>query len=383
MRLKNLMVSEIHTQWDVAFLETYIRLKMVPRSLRWEVCPQKGETELEEWFRYFNNAGTDFLQFLVTRKKDKLTRLDLEIKTLKDSLLPYKNGEEYKERTSSLIKTLDKEEREQKIKKRKKYNRDYDDYQASLVFEWQKKIMAEQTAHSDPRMEAITQGEECPDTAPTSSQQLPRTHQTQQTSKKQSRNVRGDKRGRRASYQSPLRVRGMPGGGYPKKLTGDHTLPPQRRNGHYEYGSPHYKGPFRDQGREHQYPRREIDRTPYYDHGPNRHYDYEYRYRDRTYSERDNDYGYDFRIDTQNRFFPLSDREGPTELRSGNSANYGRDYEHVRPGPSGEYSNNRKGANHSQQDWGFPRPNQGVKRPVENKEEPEGGGEHSQKKSRK
>lgn len=98
MRLKNLMVSEIHTQWDVEFLETYIRLKMVPRSLRWEVCPQKGETELEEWFRYFNGAGIDFLQFLISRKKDKLTRLDLEIKTPKDSFLPYKDSEEYKER---------------------------------------------------------------------------------------------------------------------------------------------------------------------------------------------------------------------------------------------------------------------------------------------
>lgn len=46
VRLKNLTISEIHTQWDIAFLETYITLNMVPRSLRWEVCPQKGELEL-------------------------------------------------------------------------------------------------------------------------------------------------------------------------------------------------------------------------------------------------------------------------------------------------------------------------------------------------
>lgn len=44
VRLKNLTISEIHTQWDVTFLETYIKLKMVPRSVRWEVCPQKRRT---------------------------------------------------------------------------------------------------------------------------------------------------------------------------------------------------------------------------------------------------------------------------------------------------------------------------------------------------
>lgn len=128
--------------------------------------PPKRESELEEWFLYFNDAGISFLQFLVSRKKSKLARLDLEIKTLKDNLLPYKESEEYRERTSNLIKTLDKEEREQKIKKRKKYNRDFEDYQASVVFEWQKKLAAEQAAHLDPRMEAITQGDDTPETTP-------------------------------------------------------------------------------------------------------------------------------------------------------------------------------------------------------------------------
>lgn len=78
------------------------------------------------------------MQFLVARKNSKLARLDGEIKTLKDSLLPYKDKEEYKDRTNHLLKTLDKEEREQKIKKRKKYNRDYEDYQMNSVFDCEK-----------------------------------------------------------------------------------------------------------------------------------------------------------------------------------------------------------------------------------------------------
>lgn len=61
MRLKNLMVSEIHTQWDILFLAQYVTDSMVPRSLRWEVSPQKGETDFQDWFQFFNEAGGKLL----------------------------------------------------------------------------------------------------------------------------------------------------------------------------------------------------------------------------------------------------------------------------------------------------------------------------------
>lgn len=96
MRLKNLMVSEIHTQWDIAFLEQYVADSMVPRSLRWEVSPQKGETELQDWFKYFNEAGVKFLEFLIQKKNGKLDRLDVEIKLIKEKLSSHINSEEYK-----------------------------------------------------------------------------------------------------------------------------------------------------------------------------------------------------------------------------------------------------------------------------------------------
>lgn len=120
IRLKNLMISEIHTQWDVAFLEQSVADAMVPRSLRWGVSPQRGELELEEWFKYFNTAGIAFLEFLKERKNSKLARLDTKIKSIKDKLLPHITSEEYKECSSNLKKLLEKEEVEQKNKKRKK-----------------------------------------------------------------------------------------------------------------------------------------------------------------------------------------------------------------------------------------------------------------------
>lgn len=96
------MISETHTQWDIAYLGTYIKNSMVPRSLRWEISPQKGETELEEWFKYFNQAGLSLLQFLIDRKSAKLAKIDIEIKAIKEKLGPNKDSDEYRERSQNL-----------------------------------------------------------------------------------------------------------------------------------------------------------------------------------------------------------------------------------------------------------------------------------------
>lgn len=71
LRLKNLMVSELHLDWDIAFLEQYSKERMVPRGLRWNVYPQQGDLELEPWFRYFNEAGIALLGFLIEKKTTK------------------------------------------------------------------------------------------------------------------------------------------------------------------------------------------------------------------------------------------------------------------------------------------------------------------------
>lgn len=115
LRLKNTMVSELHLQWDIVFLQQYITEGMVPRSLRWEVQPQQGDPDLDSWYRYFNEAGTNFLDFLISRKKNRLLMLDKEIKELKDKLLTLKNSTEYNSLSSNLQSHLEKEDRDQKI----------------------------------------------------------------------------------------------------------------------------------------------------------------------------------------------------------------------------------------------------------------------------
>lgn len=114
VRLKNVMVTELHLQWDIAFLEQYPKEHMVPRGLRWDVHPQQGDTELVPWFRYFNEAGIKFLGFLVDRKWACLTAIDKDTRDLKDKLTPFDALPEYTSLSTNLRNHLEKEECDQR-----------------------------------------------------------------------------------------------------------------------------------------------------------------------------------------------------------------------------------------------------------------------------
>lgn len=118
-RLKSLMISELHLQWDTAFLEQYIKEQMVPKGLRWDIHPQQDKPDLESWFKYFNKTGLKLLQFLVDKKKIKLSLIDTEIKELRDKLIPYRTSAEYIALSTNLKSILEKEEKDQRIKKQK------------------------------------------------------------------------------------------------------------------------------------------------------------------------------------------------------------------------------------------------------------------------
>lgn len=64
---------------------------MVPHILRWKVNPQKGETDFEGWFIYFNDTDIIFLQFLLIKKWNKLRALNEEIGIVKDKLGPFRD----------------------------------------------------------------------------------------------------------------------------------------------------------------------------------------------------------------------------------------------------------------------------------------------------
>ena len=148
LRLRNVMTSELHLQWDVAFLEHYVKEDMVPRGLRWDVHPQQGDPDFDSWFQFFNSKGISLLKFLIEKKKTRMTALDREIKEIKEKLLSSKSTTEYITLSTNLRNHLEKEEKDQKNKKQKKYTRDFADYKAGSVFSWQAKISADSNVNA-------------------------------------------------------------------------------------------------------------------------------------------------------------------------------------------------------------------------------------------
>lgn len=97
-------------------------------------------------------------QFLIDRKSAKLAKIDTEIKTIKDKLSANKDSDEYRERSQSLLKVLEKEDKDQKFKKKKKYNRDLNDYCNNMVFDWQKRMLEDLAGQTNTEMEGSIQG---------------------------------------------------------------------------------------------------------------------------------------------------------------------------------------------------------------------------------
>lgn len=95
---------------------------------------------VEGWFTYFNATGVSFLQFLLAKKHDKLKSLNDEIIAVKNKLGPFKEQDLYKQKSDQLRLFLEKEDHDQKIKKKKKYNQDLADYSNKVIFKWQIKV---------------------------------------------------------------------------------------------------------------------------------------------------------------------------------------------------------------------------------------------------
>lgn len=95
--------------------------------------------ELDLWFRYFNETGISLISLFLGKKRARLVIIDKEIKDIREKLLPFKATPEYYSLSTNLKTHLEKEEKEQRVKKQKKYTRDASDYKNHQVFSWQSK----------------------------------------------------------------------------------------------------------------------------------------------------------------------------------------------------------------------------------------------------
>lgn len=145
-KLRHTLEKQLRVWWDIATLETYIKAKMTPRRLRWELDPNDGITDpelMEEWYSFFNGCENELLHKMIKRRRFKLKGIEASISEIKNQLIPFVNQTEYKNKEKELQESIKKYDTQIQIKKQKKYKRDTLDYQSMNVYKWQ-------TACTDP-----------------------------------------------------------------------------------------------------------------------------------------------------------------------------------------------------------------------------------------
>lgn len=139
--LEKLMNRELRLWWDVATLEKYLTMKMVPQQLRWSLQIYDGDDSIEskeDWNEFFNQCGLQLISKLVSKKQTQLGTLNQQIESLKLKMEPDINTPEAARLSGNLQKSLEKEDEVIQKRKQKKMQRDLMDYRSKQIYRWQR-----------------------------------------------------------------------------------------------------------------------------------------------------------------------------------------------------------------------------------------------------
>ncbi|XP_040197585.1 GATA zinc finger domain-containing protein 14-like [Rana temporaria] len=142
-KMGHLMEKKINAWWDIATHEKYIKDRLIPRRLRWDVPINDGLTNKEstdEWFQFFNDKGLELLQLLIKRKQRKIRAIDRSMTEIKTNLEGSKDLPEFMALSKQLQWDMEQKDKETAARKKRKYQRDMKDYEDDLVYKWQNKI---------------------------------------------------------------------------------------------------------------------------------------------------------------------------------------------------------------------------------------------------
>lgn len=111
-KTKWLLQKELNLKWHIATLTEYIKHRLIPRSLRWDLSPDDvgiNEERDKEWAEFFVEKGLELVNFIIKRKQRRLLEIQKQIDELKKNLEPAKKSEKYVTRDpQSLRKNRDR-----------------------------------------------------------------------------------------------------------------------------------------------------------------------------------------------------------------------------------------------------------------------------------
>lgn len=137
--LEKLKNTEMRTWWDSNTLRMYIDRDMIPRGLRLKKLPTTiYSTDFsKEWNETLSKCSIDLIK-LITRYEDvKLIEIKKEIETLQTTMdTKFASLAEYKDLITKMDNNLKKTETSIEETKKRKYQRDIQDYAQDKVYTW-------------------------------------------------------------------------------------------------------------------------------------------------------------------------------------------------------------------------------------------------------
>ncbi|XP_053571736.1 uncharacterized protein LOC128661511 [Bombina bombina] len=139
---KKKLFKEQKLKWEISSLEKYVEMKMIPRGLRIRKRPGANldnplvENFQIKWDEYASKCSTDWMNLMIEENKLRLEKIQKELSLANNEVDAWKGKDEY-ERLMGLAKVeLRKIQDSIKFRKKKKYQRDWQDYQDKKVYDY-------------------------------------------------------------------------------------------------------------------------------------------------------------------------------------------------------------------------------------------------------
>ncbi|OCT97489.1 hypothetical protein XELAEV_18009716mg [Xenopus laevis] len=135
--LEKLLIKETRLWWDVATLEKYMELKILPRGLRikkFPTFPVEDENFTLQWNETLSNCSFKLIDMLIDYKKAQLFEVKKEVSEQQDKIEQSKGVEGFAKFEALLKIKLKKEEDETVNIISRKFSRDKMDYEVGKVY---------------------------------------------------------------------------------------------------------------------------------------------------------------------------------------------------------------------------------------------------------
>ncbi|OCT89896.1 hypothetical protein XELAEV_18018510mg [Xenopus laevis] len=137
---KKTLIQQMRLRWEISSLENYVKAKMVPRGLRLKKSPSfnlkksGGQEFLDKWNSILSDCSPKLMQLMIVENTKNITQINKQVEEERSKLEENKEDNQFSALNDKIKSELMKIQQEIKIRKKKKFLRDTEDYKKGQVY---------------------------------------------------------------------------------------------------------------------------------------------------------------------------------------------------------------------------------------------------------